>query len=225
MNWCGTNCTPNPNGLGPRTQKNPDAVTPFQTALPTILTAQLADHRDVGPVKVFAEDETRLGLLPVVRRRITACGVQPIASVTPQFDNFYLYGAVEPTTGASFFLALPYLNSRALQWCLDGFAASFPASLNLLVLDNGAGHTATAVRWPANVMPVFLPPSSPELNPIERLWRDRKDQLADVPAKTIAALSGAMGALIQHYSPATLHSLTSCTYFVQAVETVQKALY
>jgi hypothetical protein len=67
----------------------------------------------MGTVKVFAQDETRLGVLPVVRRRITACGVQPIATVLHQFDNFYLYGTVEPTTGASCFLELPYLNSQA----------------------------------------------------------------------------------------------------------------
>jgi transposase len=200
-------------------------VTQFQTALPTLLTQQFEDRSSSDTLKVFAQDETRLGLLPVVRRRITACGVQPVATVTYQFDNFYLYGAVEPTTGASFFLELPSLNSRAFQWWLDGFAASFPESLNLLVLDNGAGHKAKAVRWPSNVVPVFLPPYSPELNPIERLWRDLKDQLADVPAKTITALSDAMCAIIQRYSPATLHSLTSFTYFVQAVETVQKALY
>ena len=200
-------------------------MTQFQTALPTILTEQLADRMCIDTVKVFAQDETRLGLLPVIRRRITACGVQPVASVTYQFDNFYLYGAVEPTTGASFFLALPYLNSRAFQWWLDGFAAAFPESLNMLVLDNGAGHKAKAVRWPPNVVPVFLPPYSPELNPMERLWRDLKDQLTDIPVQTIAALSDAMCAIIQRYSPATLYSLTSFTYFVQAVETVQKALY
>lgn len=200
-------------------------MTQFQTAFPTLLTQQLADHGSVRPLKVFAQDETRLGLLPVVRRRVTACGVQPVATVTYQFDNFYLYGAVEPTTGASFFLELPYLNSRAFQVWLDGFASAFPASVNVLLLDNGAGHKAKAVRWPANVVPVFLPPYSPELNPIARLWRDLKDKLADIPVKTIDALSEAMGALIQTYSHAMLQSLTSFAYFVQAVAAVQKALY
>ena len=193
--------------------------------MPTLLTQQLADCPSTSPIKVFAQDETRLGLLPVVRRRITACGVQPVATVTYQFDNFYLYGAVEPTTGAHFFLELPYLNSRAFQLWLDGFAAAFPQSLNLLVLDNGAGHKAKAVRWPANVVPVFLPPYSPELNPMERLWRDRKDKLADNPVKTITELSDAMCAIIQHYSHATLRSLTGFAYFVHAVETAQKTLY
>jgi transposase len=75
------------------------------------------------------------------------------------------------------------------------------------------------------VVPVFLPPYSPELKPIARLWRDLKDKRADIPVKTIDALSAAMCALIQHYSHATLQSLTSVAYCVQAVAAVQKALY
>jgi hypothetical protein len=225
MHWGGTDCTPNPNGPGPRTPKNPDAVTQLQTALPPILTEPRADHRGVGPGKVLAQDATRLGLLPVVRRRLPAYGVPPGAAVTSQFDPFYLYGAVAPTTGARVFLALPSLHSRACQGGWDGCAAAFPESVHMLGLDNGAGHKATAVRWPSKVVPVCLPPSSPELTPLARLWRALKEQLAAVPAKTIAALSDAMCAIIQRYSPAALHSLTSFTYCVQAVETVQKALY
>jgi transposase len=193
--------------------------------VPTVLLAQCADPAPVDTLKVLAHDETRLGFLPVVRRRIPACGVQPVATVMPQFDNFSLYGAVEPTTGAPCFLALPYLNSRAFQLWLDSFAATLPESLNILLLDNGAGHKATAVRWPSNVVPVFLPPYSPALHPMERLWRDRKAKLADIPVKTIAELSDAMCSIIQPYSPATLQSLTSFAYFVQAVETAQKAIY
>jgi hypothetical protein len=51
-----------------------------------------------------------------------------------------------------------YLNSRAFTLWLDSFAAAFAQSLNMLVLDHGAGHKAKAVRWPANVVPIFLPP-------------------------------------------------------------------
>jgi transposase len=110
-----------------------------------------------------------------MRRRITACGVQPIATVAHTFEPFYLYGAVEPTTGASFFLELPGLNTALFQRWLDHFAQAFSASFNLLVLDNGAFHKAHALQWPAHVVPGFLPPYSPELNPIARLWRDLKD--------------------------------------------------
>jgi hypothetical protein len=177
------------------------------------------------PVKVFAHDESRVGLLPIVQRRITACGVQPIATVTPTFDSFYLYGAVEPTTGASFFLELPHLHTALCQVWVDGFAAAFPEAFTIVVLDNGACHKAKTLRWPANTGPIFLPPSSPELHPIERLGRDLKDKLADFLATTLDELSDTVCALMQNYSNATLQSLTGFPYFVQAVATVQKALY
>lgn len=197
-------------------------MTQFQTALPVLLTQHLAGRPAGLPVKVFAQDETRLGLLPIIRRRITACGVQPVATVTHKFDNFYLYGAVEPTTGESFFLELPYLNSFTFQLWLDGFRAAFPDSYNLVVLDNGAFHNAKAVQWPSNVVPLFLPPYSPELNPIERLWRDLKDRLADIVAQTLDELSAAVCSIIQRYSETSLQALPGFAYFVQAVATAQK---
>ena len=39
----------------------------------------------------------------------------------------------------------------------------------------GGWHIADELVVPANVTPVFLPPYSPELNPIERLWLYLKD--------------------------------------------------
>lgn len=191
----------------------------FPTVLPSKLTQQLAGNRDGLPMKVFAQDETRLGLQPILRRRITACGVQPVATVWQRFDNFYLFGAVEPTTGDSFFLELPLLNSAMFQLWLDDFAQTFAASFNILVLDNGAFHTAKTLRWPPNVAPVPFPPYSPELNPIERLWRDLKDQLAGTVAKTLDDLSDTVCHLIQNYASAALKSLTGFAYFVQAVQT------
>lgn len=173
---------------------------------------------------MFAPDESRVGLLPIVRRRITACGVQPIATVTHTFDNFYLYGAVDPTTGDSFFLELPWLNTTAFQVWLDHFAAPFPDSFNLLVLDNGAFHPTKALQWPANVVPVFLPPYSPELNPIERLWRDLKDKVADCILTTLDQLSEAVGHILQSYSPTALQSLTGYPYVVQAVATARQGM-
>jgi hypothetical protein len=206
-------------------KKNPEAVRQFHTELPIRLTAQCKARTPDEPIKVFAQDASRVGLLPILRHRITAGGVQPIATVAQTFDSFYLYGAVEPTTGESCFLELPFLTASAFQLWVDPFAEAFPQSFSRVVLDNSACHTAKAVRWPSNVAPVFLPPSIPELNPMERLWRDLKDKLADLTAKTRDEWSEAVGTLIRSYAPAALKSLTSFAYFVQAVETAQKAMY
>jgi hypothetical protein len=184
-----------------------------------MLQQQLQSCPPERPVKVFAQDESRVGLLPILRQRITACGVQPIATVAQNYDYFYLYGAVEPSTGSSFFLELPWLNTVTFQLWVDHFAVAFPASFNVLLLDNGAFHKAKALQWPANVAPIFLPPYSPELNPIERLWRDLKDQLADCTVRTLDELSEVVGRILRSYSQAALQSLTGFAYFVQAVET------
>lgn len=143
----------------------------------------------------------------------------------PHIKNFYLYGAVEPTTGESFFLELPYLTGQTFQVWLDGFAGTFPDSFNLVVLDHGAFHQAKAVQWPSHVVPVFLPPYSPELKPMERLWRDLKDTVAVCPPQTLDELSDTGCSGIQNYSQAALQSLTSLAYFVQAVDYAQRAIY
>jgi hypothetical protein len=101
-----------------------------------------------------------------------------VRSVQHVFEWFYSYGAVEPTTGARFFLELPSLHAEMFHLVVDAFAQAFPDSLNLLLLDNSGAHTASQPTLPENVRLLFLPPYCPELNPIERVWRDLKDVVA-----------------------------------------------
>jgi transposase len=169
---------------------------------------------------VWAQDESRCGLLPIVRRRITARGVQPLLPSAYRFESLYLYGAVEPLTGESFFLELPTLNTQGFQLSLDHFAATDPASFHLLLLDNGAFHKAQALRLPPNVGLIFFPPYTPELNPIERLWRDLKDWLSLSSPTTLDALSELLGTRLRRYSSAALRSLTGFSYLLTAIDHV-----
>jgi transposase len=51
------------------------------------------------------------------------------------------------------------------------FAAGLPGDVHaVLVLDRAGWHGAAALEVPANVTLVHLPPYSPELNPVERVW-------------------------------------------------------
>jgi transposase len=166
---------------------------------------------------VFSQDESRVGLLTVRRRRLTACGVQPVGSVQHIFEWFYIYGAVAPTTGERFFLELPYLNADTFQLFVDAFAQAFPDSLNILLMDNSGAHTAHRIRWPENVRCVGLPPYCPELNPIERLWRDLKDDLAWQQFMHLDAQQNYVGDLLRAYDAPTLQSLTGYAYLVDAI--------
>lgn len=169
------------------------------------------------PVRVFSQDESRFGLLTVRRRRLTARGVQPVGAVQHVFEWFYVYGAVAPTTGERFFLELPYLNAETFQLFVNTFAHAFPDSLNVLLLDNSGAHTAQQLTIPANVRLVFFPPYCPELNPIERVWRDVKDDLAWKQFMHVEAQQDVVGQLLQAYDARTLQSLTGYTYLVDAI--------
>jgi transposase len=155
-----------------------------------------------------------------VRRRITARGVQPLLSSAYRFESLYLYGAVEPLTGKRFFLELPLLNTQGFQLFLDHFAASDPATFHLLLLDNGAFHKARALRLPPNVGLMFFPPYTPELNPLERLWRDLKDWLAHSRPTSLAQLSKLLCTRLTHYTPSALRSLTGFRYLLTAAHRV-----
>ena len=191
---------------------------PCPLALPALLTPPCAAHGAGGPVKVVTHAATRLGLLPVRRRRMTACGVQPLAPVRHRLAHGSLWGAVEPPPGARVFLALPPRNRRTVQVWLEGFAAALPDSCHSLVRDKGAFHKVKALRGPPNVVPGCFPASSPALHPLDRLWRALKDQLAAMVGKTLEEWSKAMGAIIQHSTPAMRQSLPGLAYFVQALD-------
>jgi transposase len=155
-----------------------------------------------------------------MRRRITARGVQPLIPSAYRFESLYLYGAVEPLTGQSFFLELPLLNTQGFQLFLDHFALPDPTSFHLLLLDNGAFHKAQGLRLPPNVGLVFFPPYTPELNPIERLWRDLKDWLARYQPTSLRQLSKLLCTRLTHYTPSALRSLTGFRYLVTAAQQV-----
>jgi transposase len=168
-------------------------------------------------VKVFAQDESRVGLLTVARRRLTARGVQPVGLIQHTFQSFYVYGAVAPTTGEHVFLQRPGLNSTNFQLFVDALAQAYPDTLNVLVLDNSGAHTAKRLTLPDNIRLVLLPPYTPELNPMERVWRDLKDELAWMHFADLEAQQAHVANILQTYAAATLQSLTAYAYFVEAV--------
>ena len=117
-------------------------------------------------------------------------------------------------------MALPALNADGFQLLLDHFAATAPTTFHLLLLDNGAFHKAHTLRLPRNVTLLFLPPYAPELNPIERLWRDLKDWLAQSHPTTPDELSTLLMTRLPHYSAAVVRSLTGFSYLLAAAQTV-----
>lgn len=139
-------------------------------------------------MSVWAEDEHRLGLLPVVRRVWAPRGQRPTAWVHRRYAWLYVYSFVRPTTGQSWWCLLPTVSTAAMQVALAEFARDEGIDARhraVLVLDGAGWHTATDLGLPAGIDLVLLPPASPELQPVERTWR-----LVDEPVanRTVADL-------------------------------------
>jgi transposase len=142
-------------------------------------------------VAVWAEDEHRLGLLPVVRRVWAPVGARPTAWVRRRYAWCYVYGFVRPATGQSWWCLLPTVSAEAFGLALAEFARDEgigPDRRAVLVLDRAGWHTAAGLAVPAGIDLAFLPPASPELQPAERLWGLVDEPVANRAVADLAAL-------------------------------------
>lgn len=149
---------------------------------------------------------------------ITLSGVKPVGLVQWPFQAFYLYGAVEPVTGESYFLEFSHLESECFQVFLDHFSQAYPQSLNVMQLDNGRFHIAKRLRFPDNVILLFQPAHSPDVNPIERVWQYIKDKLSWMNFKDLDALREEVSNILNSISPDRLVSLTGYHFILSALK-------
>ena len=74
----------------------------------------------------------------------------------------------------------------------------------IVVMDNLSAHKIAAVRHSieaAGATLLYLPPYSPDLNPIEKCWSKIKQVLRSLKARTADALESAMTAALSSISP------------------------
>ena len=99
-------------------------------------------------------------------------GLRPTVPCHHIREYRYAYGAVEPQTGESFFLVLPYCNTDCMNVFLSELSLAYSNDFILLVADGASWHRAKSLQIPDNIELFFLPPSTPEMNPIEQIWKE-----------------------------------------------------
>jgi len=172
-------------------KKNDAEEAAFREGFPDKLKELIQEHvrlTETQNIRFLTQDESRLGLMPTTRRRITSKGIKPIQKVQFQFKSYYLYGAVEPLTGESFFLDLPWLNGICFQVFLNELSTFYRDDFMIMLIDNASAHKAKKLVMPDNIVLLPLPPYCPELNPIERLWQYIKSKIDFTLHKTLEAL-------------------------------------
>jgi transposase len=122
-------------------------------------------------VEVWFQDEARIGQQGTLTQVWAPKGSRPTAVKQTEYDWLYLFAAVHPQTGRSSALIAPTVNTELMNAHLAMIAQEAgPDTHVILILDSAGWHRAKALRVPANLTLLPLPPYSPELNPIERVW-------------------------------------------------------
>jgi hypothetical protein len=167
-----------------------------------------------GCVRVFFMDEARFGQQGTTTRVWAKKGSRPTAVKQTRYEWVYMYAAVEPATGASVALQAPHVNTGTMNVFLEMMSDELgPCDHAVLIMDQAGWHKSRSLRVPDNITVLYLPPYSPELNPVERLWAylrshhlsnrayDGYDHLLDATAKAWQLLT-----------PERLQSICRCTY-------------
>lgn len=164
-------------------------------------------------INFYYQDESRFGLLTILRRMITAKGVKPVAPFLHRFDNLYLFGAFSPITGRKYLLELPNCNSHCFQIFLDHMGRSNPEEFKIILLDNGAFHHAKKLAIPDNIYLLFLPPYCPELNPAEKVWRYIKDNISMTAYNNIEMLQEKISAIAKTLNVSRVKSICGNEFY------------
>ena len=87
---------------------------------------------------------------------------------------------------------------------------------DVVILDNLSSHRRASIRTlieSAGAQLLFLPPYSPDLNPIEKAFSKLKSLLRKVQKRTIRTLQNYLGAALDNFSPEECRNyFTSCGY-------------
>lgn len=147
-------------------------------------------------VSLWALDEHRLGLKPILRPIWAPTGQPLTATVHPRYEWLYIYAFVNPESGESRFYLVPVLNKDAYQAVMAAFAQSVGAGPehHVLVVEDGGGFHVPALQGhPVGIQTVTLPPYSPELQPVERLWKLTDATLANQCFESLDDLQTKLG--------------------------------
>lgn len=166
------------------------------------------------------QDESRFGLKTIARRRITLKKVKPLVRVQWKFKAFYLYGMVEPLTGEVLIREYERVNTENFQQFPDDFSRLYPNDFHVVQADNARFHRSSDLVMPDNVMLLYQPPYSPQVNSTERLWQWSKGQIANKIFPNLNTLKATLEDLFLSKPKTFFASLTHRDFIFNALQKI-----
>ena len=165
-------------------------------------------------VEVWFQDEARIGQQGTLTRVWGERGSRPRAVRQTEYKWGYIFGAVNPHTGASSALIAPTVNTELMSAHLRMIAEEAGDGVHVVLVLDGAGwHVSKRLRVPSSMTLLLLPPYSPELMPMERVWAwMRQHTLSNRVFTDEEAIDTAVAASWNSLTPARLQSITATSW-------------
>lgn len=163
---------------------------------------------------MWFQDECRFGQKGCLSHVWAPRGSRPVRPLQNEYEWVYLYGAVNPISGESYALVLPWANTAMMQLHLNALSEQIgPDRHVVLILDNAGWHTSESLDVPGNITLLPLPAYTPELNVVERLWHWIKDHaFSNHIYPDYDDLLNAVSAMWQNLLPQRIQSVCRCSW-------------
>ena len=136
------------------------------------LSKRFKEEGTYNKVRLMYQDEAGFGRISKMSSCWAPQGIRPSIPSHYMREYRYCYGAVDAQTGDSFFLIAGGCNTEWTNEFLRQVSQAYPDDYMLLVMDNAIWHKSSTLEIPSNVELAFIPPYTPEMNPIEQVWKE-----------------------------------------------------
>jgi len=180
---------------------------------------EFENKNDRRPVKLFFQDEARFGRID----NISSCWVPPggRAKVGNQIvrEYSYAYLAVCPETGENCSLILPYADQQCMDIFLEHVSENFSNYRIIMAMDRASWHTSLKAGKFDNIVPLFQPAYSPELNPVENLWHHIREDggFKNATFNTLEEVELKLAEKLKNLDEMTVKSITLFTWINEAL--------
>ncbi len=162
------------------------------------------------------QDETGFGRINRPKYCWYEKGIRLVAPCHHTREYRYAYGSVDPLTGDSFFLVLPQCNTACTNVFLQELSKEFQDDVILLCCDGAAWHKSKTLMVPDNIVLFYIPPYTPEMNPIEQIWKElRKRGFKNEVFSTLEKVVDRLCDVICSLTPTDIHSITGREWIIK----------
>ena len=173
------------------------------------------DPKDTRPIIIMSQDEGRFGRITDLRKCWAPKGIRPTVPKQIVRKFVYVYAAVCMVLGKMTSLILPYANTDMMNLFLSEVSNDFRDYFVIMLVDGAGWHRSNGLKVPENIRLIQQPSHSPELNPVEHLWEElRENYLPNKAFKSLDAVEQALCHGLQdlHDHPSRVSSMTNFPY-------------